>query len=237
MYGHLAVAEKQAEVLVYLSQVTVGTPDVDALEGFHRDVLQLRVERVTATAIEVTVGSGVVRYEARAQAEGAHHLAFAIAPEDFERAHEFLAARVDLIAAGGDTVIDGPGSWSSRSAYFNAPDGLILEYIAHEERRGLGRQSTAPTPHGIAEVGIGVPDVPAAVQALSSRGLTPYPPQGAAFAPVGDIDGLLILVDQHRLWFPEMRTHATTDPSTISISAPGAATDTVKLERATLNID
>ncbi len=60
-----------------------------------------------------------------------------------------------------------------------------------------------PRPLSLSEVGIGVPSVPEAVRALAGElGLPTFPPQGAQFAPVGDHDGLIILVDQNRIWFP-----------------------------------
>lgn len=220
-----------------LSQVTVGTTDVAALERFHREVLLLPVERVCETTIDVEVGTGTVRYEQRSGFTGAHHLAFSIAPEDFDQAHAFLADRVDLLLAGGTSVIEGPQGWDSRSVYFTAPEGLILEYIAHEDDRGRSGNSALPAPLGIAEVGIGVADVPATIGELSKLGLAPFPPQEPAFAPVGDIDGLLIIVDRNRRWFPELRHHAATDTSTIAITAPGAAKGTIRLENAELIIN
>ncbi|MFT4228828.1 MAG: hypothetical protein QM602_00900 [Microbacterium sp.] len=219
-----------------ITAVTIGTSAVDALEEFHRDALQLPVDRVDDATIEVRTGTGTVRYEQRARSAGAHHLAFSFAPEDFERAREQLATRVDLLLCDGSPVIAGPSGWDSRSVYFTAPDGLILEYIAHEGHRGRGTSAPVPVPLGIAEVGIGVEDVPATVRELTGLGLTPFPPQGPAFAPVGDIDGMLIVVDQDRPWFPELRDRPATDSSAIVLAQVGAPPGRVFLERAELSI-
>ena len=218
-----------------LTHVTVGTTDLDALERFHRDTLLLPVDRISYTAIEVEVGTGTVRYEQRTQFAGAHHLAFSIAPEDFDQAHAFLAERVDISPSNGSSVVYS-ASLNSHSVYFNAPEGLILEYIAHETHRGLGGIGGPPAPLGIAEVGIGVADVEATVGELASRGLALSQPLEKAFATVGTIDHRLVLVDQNRLWFPEMRDHPATDTSTISIKADGAVTGRMSLDRADLVI-
>ncbi|MFT4052577.1 MAG: hypothetical protein QM677_10050 [Microbacterium sp.] len=219
-----------------ITAVTIGTSDLSALEDFHRDVLQLPVHRIDDTRIEVRVGTGTVRYERRARSVGAHHLAFSVPPEDFERAREHISARVGILPHDGSPVIAGPPGWDSRSVYFTAPDGLILEYIAHEGHRGHSMSGPVPVPLGIAEVGIGVEDVPATVRELTGRGLTPFPPQGPTFAPLGDIDGMLIVVDRHRLWFPELRDRPATDPSEIVLAQVGAPPGKICLQPAELFI-
>ncbi|MCO5224420.1 MAG: VOC family protein [Thermomicrobiales bacterium] len=220
-----------------LTNVRIGTTNVSALERFHREVLQLPVTNISDTTIDVEIGPGVVRYEQRDEFSGAHHLAFSVAPEDFDQVRSFLSERVDLLRVGDSSVVDGPEGWNSRSVYFTAPDGLILEYIAHESYRGRGGDNELPAPFGIAEVGIGVADVATVVGELGSQGLPPFPPHGSDFAPVGDVDGLLIVVSQDRLWFPEKRNHPATDTATISIVAPGAVAGTIAMEHATLIIN
>ena len=218
-----------------LTQVTIGTTDVEALERFHRDVLLLPVQRVSATAIDVEVGSGTVRYEQRPQFSGAHHMAFSVAPEDFDKAHGFLDERVEILTSGDSPVIYAEGL-GGRSVYFNAPDGLILEYIAYESHRGGGSSEGPPALTGISEVGIGVEDVSATVDELTSLGIPLIQPQGAVFSTVGNIDSRLVIVDQERLWFPEMRERPATDISTIHLTVEGATPGRKSLERAELMI-
>jgi len=54
-------------------------------------------------------------------------------------------------------------------------------------------------------------------------GLPTFPPQKAQFAPVGDHDGLIILVDQNRVWFPTDAQQAARGPVTVKLTAPQAA--------------
>jgi hypothetical protein len=75
-------------------------------------------------------------------------------------------------------VFRAPG-WNSRSLYFFGPEEIILEYIAHDvdavHSAGSGPVSN---PLGIYEIGVAVPDVPAAVAALTDVfGLAPFRPQ------------------------------------------------------------
>jgi catechol-2,3-dioxygenase len=59
----------------------------------------------------------------------------------------------------------------------------------------------------ISEIGLAVPDVPAAVAALQNTfGLPVFGTAAGEFTPLGDHDGLLIVVQQDRPWFPTTLT-------------------------------
>ncbi|WP_433664544.1 hypothetical protein ACQPW1_21895 [Nocardia sp. CA-128927] len=135
---------------------------------------------------------------------GAHHLAFGISPDDFELARKWLRGQVDPIAVNGSDAIDGPPGWDSRSVYFRGPDGIVLELIARQaDAEAPASTGDAPRLLSISEVGIGVPDVQQAVGELAETyGLHAFTPRLPDFTPVGDNDGLLILVDRERIWFP-----------------------------------
>ena len=81
----------------------------------------------------------------------------------------------------------------ARAVYFRDPEGNVGELIARPEPRA---ELT------LAEVGLPVEDVAAAVAALSDLGIGPYRPWGGEFAPLGTADGLLIVVRTGRGWFP-----------------------------------
>lgn len=81
----------------------------------------------------------------------------------------------------------------ARAVYFRDPEGNVGELIARPQPRG---------DLALAEVGLPVDDVAAAVAALSELGIEPYRPWGGEFAPLGNADGLLIVVRRGRGWFP-----------------------------------
>ena len=77
--------------------------------------------------------------------------------------------------------------------YFRDPERNVVELLARPE----------PRPElTLAEVGLPVEDVPRAVDALAELGIDPYRDWDEAFAPLGDADGLLILVRTGRGWLP-----------------------------------
>jgi catechol 2,3-dioxygenase-like lactoylglutathione lyase family enzyme len=81
----------------------------------------------------------------------------------------------------------------ARAVYFRDAEDNVVELLARPE----------PRPElTIAEVGMPVDDVPAAVAAFAQLGLEPYREWDETFAPLGDADGLLIVVRTGRGWFP-----------------------------------
>jgi hypothetical protein len=81
----------------------------------------------------------------------------------------------------------------ARAVYFRDPEENVVEVLARPE----------PRPElALAEVGLPVEDVPAAVEALAELGIEPYREWSDEFAPLGDADGLLIVVRVGREWFP-----------------------------------
>lgn len=201
-----------------IREVTITVRHLDGAAAFYRDVLQMPVDE-QRDRVTVTVGSSRLILTEGDRFEGVHHLAFGISPRDFDLARTWLNQRVEPIIAGDSEVIDGPEGWNSRSVYFLGPDDVVLEFIAREADAGIpGGDGVTARPLSISEVGIGVPDVRATVHELTSRlELPTFPPQGEQFAPVGDHAGLLIAVDQERVWFPTSTLQPARGPLTVRI--------------------
>ena len=207
-----------------IRQVTLTVQDLQAHARYYGDVLLLPV-RTDDDRVVVEVGDSRVVLTRGPAFPGVHHLAFGIAPADFETARTWLRPRVSLLAPGGDDVVPGPPGWDSRSLYFTGPEDVVLELIARD-----AHGDEPPTGGGVprllhlSEVGLSVPDVPAAVRVLGDRlDLPPYPPQGPRFAPVGDADGLLVLVEDDRVWFPTEGLRAARGPVEVVLDGPAGA--------------
>ncbi len=207
-----------------IQEVALTVTGLAAAARFYKDVLELPVAEQPGQ-VTVTIGSSRLVLEAGDQFAGAHHLAIGIAPADFEVARGWLSQRVEPIVVDGSEVIEGPDGWDSRSVYFLGPEDIVLEFIARDaDSSASAGDGQVPRPLSLSEVGIGVPSVAGAVRALTDElGLPTFPPQGAQFAPVGNHDGLIILVDQNRIWFPTDAQQAARGPVTVKLAAPWAA--------------
>ncbi|MFC9435259.1 VOC family protein [Nocardia sp. NPDC057030] len=204
-----------------IREVTISTTDLDAAAEFYRNVLELPVV-VGGDQVTVEIGLGTLVLTRGETFSGAHHLAFGISPDEFGLARKWLGRRVELITSNGSEIIEGPPGWDSRSLYFRGPDGIVLELIARAADAGVPT-GTGATPRllSISEVGIGVPDVQQAVGELTETyGLAAFTPRLPAFTPVGDHDGLIILVDRERIWFPTEADRPARAAVAVRIDAP-----------------
>ena len=204
--------------------VTLTIQDLAGSVQFYRDILGLRVEESMGRAV-VHAGSSQLTLIRGDQFDGAHHVAFGIVPAEFELAHTWLCERVSLIVVDGSQVIVGPTGWNSRSLYFLGPEDIILEVIARDaDVDAIPGNGESPRILSISEIGIGVIDVSATVQRLSTvLALPPFCAQGEKFAPVGNHDGLLIVVDQERIWFPTQSLRPARGPLDVHIETPIAS--------------
>jgi hypothetical protein len=114
---------------------------------------------------------------------GPHHFAFHVADLEPWKTRLDVTEEHDFSSWGG-----------AHAVYFRDPEDNVVELIARPQ---------AHLELALAEVGLPVEDVPAAVDALRQAfDLPVYREAGETFTPLGDDDGLLILVRTGRGWFP-----------------------------------
>jgi len=212
---------------MFITEVEVAVTDPLGAAAFFADVLELSTD-ADGDRVQVAVGASRLVLLPGHPTEGVHHLAFDIPPERFDAHREWLSAKVPLLAdADGRTVFEGPEAWHSRSVYFTGPDRMVLELIARRERPRPG--TAVPELVSISEVGIAV-DVPLATRVVSERlAIEPLGTAGDEFAPMGDHDGLLILVSPGRRWFPALDTFAEPLPLVVRVEVGSGTPATLHL--------
>lgn len=167
----------------------------------------------TGSAFSARIGSSTVTFTAIDAPSPPAHIAFNITPSRFDDAVAWLAERAPLApSATGDTRFHF-STWNADSVYFYDPAGNILELIARHTQPvdDDGRPFDAHHLRCISELGIVAEDVGLAVASLRAQtGAQPYHWSGSPvdFAPIGDDDGLLIIVRRGREWHPETRIFA-----------------------------
>ena len=213
-----------------IRQVQLATRSLADTARFY-ERLGCPVEIVDAT-VRVVVGSSLLVFRELPEMTGALHLAITIPTGTFDAAKAWIAGLTTVLGTADQDEFEGPPNWNSRSVYFEGPDQQLLELI---ERRDLPvdvGENTAVPLVSVSEVGIPVPDVLGAVEALRRAGLEPYAnPPGESFAAVGDVDGLVILVSPDRRWFPTGDRSPSSEPVVIDVGlgAPLELTEGVLL--------
>lgn len=204
---------------VHISRVQVPTGDASATARFYRDVLELPVAEA-GPVTTVRVGSSTIDFVQGERQRGADHLAVTIPSNQFAAAKRWLAARVPVLRLGDADEFRGGSPWDSESVYFIGPDEIVLELIArHPLQNESDETFTSSDLLEVSEVGLAVPDVGAAVADVREAfGLDTFGWNSDFFAPLGDQHGLLILVEQNRIWFPTRHAHARSGPLSVTIT-------------------
>lgn len=207
---------------MYIHQLRLGTHRLDQQREFYTRVLELPLQTLRAGQFELTVGSSTLTFTANMQPTPlSYHVAFNIPGQHFAAAKHWLAARVPLLTDpnGADEFYF--ADWNAHACYFTDPAGNLCELIA---RHNLPSQPphlfTSASLLSISEIGLVVDDVPQIVQMIQ-RALGSPVYRGAInelFTPLGDENGLLIVVKRGRVWFPEGKVAATEAPLTVIIS-------------------
>ena len=213
-----------------IRQVQLATRSLDDTARFY-ERLGCPVEIVDA-AVRVVVGSSLLVFRELPEMTGALHLAITIRTGTFDAAKAWIAGLTTVLGTDDQDEFEGPPNWNSRSVYFEGPDEQLLELIERRDLPADAGENTVVPLVSISEVGVPVPDVLGAVDALRRAGLEPYAnPPGESFAAVGDVDGLVILVSPDRRWFPTGDRSPSSAPVVIDVGlgAPLELTEGVLL--------
>lgn len=204
-----------------IRQVQLATRSLADTARFY-ERLGCPVEAVDAT-VRVVVGSTLLVFRELPEMTGVLHLAITIPTGTFDAAKTWIAGLTTVLGTDDQDEFEGPPNWNSRSVYFEGPDQQLLELIERRDlesgarRAGTGTGTVVPLV-SVSEVGVPVPDVLGAVEALRRAGLEPYAnPPGESFAAVGDLDGLVILVSSDRRWFPTGDRSPSSAPAVIDV--------------------
>jgi catechol-2,3-dioxygenase len=205
-----------------ISKVELPVSDAVRAARFYGDVLGLPI-RTGGGVVEVEVGLSVLLLDPGPVERGAYHCAITVPEDRFAEAKAWLQERVPRLERDGLDEFTLGAPWNSQSLYFAGPDGILLELIARHDlpaASSSGRFSSADLLR-ISEIGLAVPDVPAAVAALQDAfGLPVFGTAAAEFTPLGDPDGLLIVVRQGRPWFPTTTVTPSLGPIAVTVELP-----------------
>lgn len=197
---------------------------------FYAGVLGLDIVAQESNVVVVTLGTTRLELVEGPAADGDHHFAITIPSNKFDKAKTWIQQRTVLLGTSEADEFECSPAWNAHSLYFTGHDRSVLELII---RRDLDNSTAGPFTIAdllcISEVGVTVTDIPAMVATLTDDAkIAPYgDAQGGAFAPVGDVDGMLILVAPGRTWFPT--ADRTAGESPVFITAIGGRPGTYSL--------
>ena len=188
------------------------------MREFYTSVLGLKLAESDSQFF--TLQAGFTRLAFNTTNDGTlpkHHFAFNIPPNLFQKGKTWLAERTGLVSGKEGQVEFDFSNWNALGMYFIDPAGNIGELIARDMLPSAqADEFSADHIVSVSEIGVPVPDVPGTVDLLRrAAGLQPYRGETDTFTAVGDENGLLIVVQQGREWYP--RTGISAQPSPLDI--------------------
>ncbi len=195
-------------------EVQIDVRDLRSAHDFYAGCLGFPELETRSDRVILAAGSSrLVLRQADVRPEGVYHLAFNIPENQFEPSLNWLQERTELLCgANGQTVFPFE-SWDAHAVYFTDPDGNILELIARHSLVSSRRETFEIL--SLSEVGVSVDNVDTEATRL---GLPDYKNRSESFRPLGDEEGLLILVKSGRIWWPTESAVAAPLPLELTLS-------------------
>lgn len=178
---------------------------LDALKAFYIDKLGLS-GGLGDGRLAIQAGSTQLIF-LRGGAAGANHFAFNIPENRIDDAADWLESLgIRLIPDASESRTHEFLSWNADAVYFLDPARNVVELIARHELPNSVDPDAPFTPAEIlcvSEIGLATTDVLAKASSLADDfGLPAYREGDETFSPMGDANGLIIVVPVGRAWYP-----------------------------------
>lgn len=185
-----------------IRHVALLADDLSAMAAFYHWLPTLPAE---GGGLCLEVGRSVLEFRASPGAQGGVHFAIDVPVARFDEIADWAEKELGLIGDSSGQSRFRFESWRADACYFLDPAGNIGEFIAREERS----HPESPRFVSLSEIGLVVPDVTDTRLSLALLGIKPYGQPVDDFAAMGDPDGLFIVVNEGRGWYPNgMPAHA-----------------------------
>lgn len=186
-----------------IREIKLATNELNQTVSFYTQTLGFAIVQRTDHHVSFQAGTSILTFIAdNSCTQPIYHFAFNIPHNQLSEGIDWLTKRVPLLPVTQETHIAGFKNWNANAVYFTDNNGNLLEFIArHDLNNSSHEVFSAASVQCISEIGIAVQCVPAYAAGLDVGYFSKQPPQ-EKFAALGDDEGLLILAEENRNWFP-----------------------------------
>ncbi|WPO77734.1 VOC family protein [Flavobacterium sp. KACC 22761] len=189
-----------------IDQIQIKTNDLQKTKAFYQNIFGLFILENDQKSITFQAGTSILKFVEDKEFDSIYHFAFNIPENQLEEAIQWCKDKVDLIVLEDKSVVTHFENWNAHSIYFFDHNGNLLEFIARHDLNNeqVGEFNSASI-LCISEIGI-VTESPFKLgkQLIEEHGLHFFSQNTNTdkFSAIGDHEGLLILVQPTRNWYP-----------------------------------
>jgi hypothetical protein len=207
-----------------IKSLTLKSNDIESTVDFYRRLFNAGPQFRSGSAAGFKVGESVLIFEQSDVLKPVYHFAVDIPCNQLNEAFEFVSNCAKVLPVSDEQYFADFKNWNAQSFYFLDNNGNILEYICRYDR-----QIEYPGPFNgqqlisISEAGLPAEKTPQLMaKIMYNYPLTPYEKQPPLenFAALGDVNGLLILSNIGRAWYPT-QVPASVFPLTVIFEMAG----------------
>lgn len=190
-----------------ISELQMETHRLDEMYAFYATTLGFDVLDVGTDFFAVQIGFTRLTFRrTNSNLTPFYHYAFNIPSNLLSDSMGWLTERgIQFLTADGESLMDQGPFWNAHSCYFHDPAGNIAEFIArHSLADSKSTAFSVTEVIGVSEIGLPVIDPENVVGELEKNfGLRAMHDGGFPnFVGMGSDEGLLIVVEHQRPWFP-----------------------------------
>lgn len=188
-----------------IDRLHLQTAHLEALSEFYAEKFELDVRSVEDDSVVVAFGETSVVFEPSPTGTNPYyHFAITVPSNRFDDAVAWLTDRVEPLTdpdTGEQTFFF--EFMNAHAVYCLDPAGNVVELIARHDLPDAAGAFDAGRFRRVSEIGLPTPAVPRTVEALEDAvGATRWDESTDEFAVVGDDEGLFIVVETGRPWYP-----------------------------------
>lgn len=183
--------------------------DLPATAHFYEHILEIPMDSIKEERLGFSIGTTRIDFIKSDIGKPTYHFAIDIANNKLEEAYEFIRKKQPILPVSPQSNIADFSMWNAKSFYFLDVNGNILELISRFDLANKASQAFNPSClQYVSEIGM----VTKSVLKTAGEIMEHYPlqfyskqPPLPNFCALGDENGLLILVNQKKCWYPTDR--------------------------------
>lgn len=191
-----------------IKEIVLETNRLHEMKLFYSELLEFPILEESADSLSVQAGESKMTFQnSSAKLTAYYHFAFTIPDNKSDEAGRWLQHKGISLYSKDDQNQFYFEDWNATASYFYDPQGNLVEFIAHHS---LNNSAELPFEQNsilhISEIGLPVHHVAESSKRICEAfSQEVWRGDGKQFAAIGDANGLFIVVDIKRPWFPDAR--------------------------------